>query len=54
MHPIQVPVYRAPEVLVGTFWRYKADIWNLGVLVYFHFYHFSRVLLYTMFGRFGI
>lgn len=28
MHPIQAPVYHAPEVLLGTCWRYSADIWN--------------------------
>ena len=53
MDPIQVPVYRAPEVLLGTFWRYKADIWNLGVLVYFPLLSFLRRSAYTMFGRFG-
>ena len=34
-YPIQPPLYRAPEVLLGTGWSYKADIWNLGVLVCF-------------------
>jgi serine/threonine protein kinase len=32
-HPIQPPLYHAPEVLLGTGWSYSADIWNLGVLV---------------------
>ena len=32
-HPIQPPLYHAPEVLLGTSWTYSADIWNLGVLV---------------------
>ena len=45
MHPIQPPLFHAPEVLLGTSWTYSADIWNLGVLVYFHFYQLSRVLL---------
>jgi len=45
MHPIQPPLFHAPEVLLGTSWMYSADIWNLEVLVYFHFYHLSRVLL---------
>ncbi|CZT46548.1 related to protein kinase [Rhynchosporium secalis] len=34
MHPIQPPLYHAPEVLLGTSWTYSADIWNLGVLIY--------------------
>jgi serine/threonine protein kinase len=33
MHPIQPPLFHAPEVLLGTSWTYSADIWNLGVLV---------------------
>lgn len=45
MHPIQPPLFHAPEVLLGTSWTYSADIWNLGVLVYSHFCHLSRVLL---------
>lgn len=32
-HPIQPPLYHAPEVLLGIPWSYSADIWNLGVLV---------------------
>ena len=32
-HPIQPPLYHAPEVILGTGWTYSADIWNLGVLV---------------------
>ncbi|KAL8861012.1 MAG: hypothetical protein Q9178_002525 [Gyalolechia marmorata] len=31
-HPIQPPLYHAPEVILGTGWTYSADIWNLGVL----------------------
>jgi serine/threonine protein kinase len=38
-YPIQPPLFHAPEVLLGTGWTYSADIWNLGVLVYFHLYH---------------
>lgn len=34
-HPIQPPLFHAPEVLLGTSWTYSADIWNLGVLVCF-------------------
>ena len=34
MHPIQPPLFHAPEVLLGTSWTYSVDIWNLGVLVY--------------------
>ena len=33
LHPIQPPVFHAPEVLLGIGWTYSADIWNLGVLV---------------------
>ncbi|KAI9674409.1 MAG: hypothetical protein M1817_001747 [Caeruleum heppii] len=33
-HSIQAPLYRAPEVLLGHDWTYKADIWNLGVLIW--------------------
>jgi serine/threonine protein kinase len=33
LHPIQPPLYHAPEVLLGTSWTYSADIWNLGILV---------------------
>jgi serine/threonine protein kinase len=32
-HPIQPPLYHAPEVLLGVPWSYSADVWNLGVLV---------------------
>lgn len=32
-HPIQPPLFHAPEVILGTSWSYSADIWNLGVLV---------------------
>ncbi|KAI9857138.1 MAG: hypothetical protein M1813_008629 [Trichoglossum hirsutum] len=45
IHPIQPSLFHTPEVLLGTSWTYSADIWNLGVLVYFHFHHPSRVLL---------
>ncbi|CZT13564.1 uncharacterized protein RAG0_17057 [Rhynchosporium agropyri] len=31
-HPIQPPLYHAPEVLLVVPWSYSADIWNLGVL----------------------
>ncbi|KAI9746888.1 MAG: hypothetical protein M4579_007567, partial [Chaenotheca gracillima] len=34
MHPIQPPIFHAPEVLLGTSWTYSADIWNLGVLIW--------------------
>ncbi|KAL2060824.1 hypothetical protein VTL71DRAFT_8876 [Oculimacula yallundae] len=33
-HPIQPPLYHAPEVLLGVPWSYSADIWNLGVLLF--------------------
>ncbi|KAI9703411.1 MAG: hypothetical protein M1820_005883 [Bogoriella megaspora] len=33
-HPIQPPIFHAPEVLLGTCWTYSADIWNLGVLIW--------------------
>lgn len=32
-HPIQPPLFQAPEVILGVGWSYSADIWNLGVLV---------------------
>ena len=48
MHPIQPPLFHAPEVVLGTSWTYSADIWNLGVLVYFHFFHLSRVCLHDV------
>ena len=35
LHPIQPPLFHAPEVLLGTSWTYSADIWNLGALVLF-------------------
>ncbi|KAH7312829.1 CMGC protein kinase [Rhexocercosporidium sp. MPI-PUGE-AT-0058] len=34
MHPIQPPLFHAPEVILGTSWTYSADIWNLGVLIW--------------------
>ncbi|EEP78461.1 predicted protein [Uncinocarpus reesii 1704] len=34
LHPIQPDVYRAPEVLLGCGWTTKADIWNLGVMLW--------------------
>ena len=37
--PIQPDHYRAPEVIVGAYWTYSADIWNLGVLVCNGSYH---------------
>ncbi|KAI5460903.1 CMGC protein kinase [Mariannaea sp. PMI_226] len=33
-HYIQPNEYRAPEVLLGTGWRYSVDIWNFGVMVW--------------------
>lgn len=33
MYPIQPDYYRAPEVILGCGWDFKADIWNFGVLV---------------------
>ena len=36
-HPIQPPLYHAPEVILCTGGTYSADIWNLGVLVRFSF-----------------
>ena len=47
-HPIQPPVFNAPEVLLGTSWTYSADIWNLGVLVRFSFYHLYRYFAYAV------
>lgn len=33
VYPIQPDYYRAPEVILGCGWDFKADIWNFGVLV---------------------
>jgi hypothetical protein len=33
VYPIQPDHYRAPEVILGCGWDFKADIWNFGVLV---------------------
>ena len=33
VYPIQPDCYRAPEVILGCGWGFKADIWNFGVLV---------------------
>ncbi|KAF7164904.1 hypothetical protein CNMCM5623_009304 [Aspergillus felis] len=32
--PIQPDHYRAPEVILGCGWDFKADIWNFGVLLW--------------------
>ncbi|KAH6712576.1 CMGC protein kinase [Leptodontidium sp. MPI-SDFR-AT-0119] len=34
MHPIQPPLFHAPEVILGTSWTYSADTWNLAVLIW--------------------
>ncbi|OJJ52302.1 hypothetical protein ASPSYDRAFT_164905 [Aspergillus sydowii CBS 593.65] len=34
IYPIQPDYYRAPEVILGCGWDFKADIWNLGVLLW--------------------
>ena len=33
IYPIQPDHYRAPEVILGCGWGFKADIWNFGVMV---------------------
>ncbi|KAF3484187.1 CMGC/SRPK protein kinase [Arthroderma uncinatum] len=33
-YPIQPDYYRAPEVILGCGWDFKADIWNFGVLLW--------------------
>ncbi len=43
LHPIQPPVFHAPEVLLGTSWTYSVDIWNFGVLVYLYFWQKCRI-----------
>ena len=45
LHPIQPPLFHAPEVLLGTSWTYSADIWNIGVLVFINSYHVFGILL---------
>ena len=32
-HAIQPDCFGAPEIILGAGWIYRADIWNLGVLV---------------------
>ncbi|KAJ9209278.1 hypothetical protein DTO166G4_9119 [Paecilomyces variotii] len=34
VYPIQPDPYRAPEVILGCGWDFKADIWNFGVLLW--------------------
>ncbi|KAL4940228.1 hypothetical protein BDV06DRAFT_197124 [Aspergillus oleicola] len=34
IYPIQPDHYRAPEVVLGCGWDFKADIWNFGVLLW--------------------
>ncbi|RDW83600.1 putative serine/threonine-protein kinase [Aspergillus mulundensis] len=34
LYPIQPDYYRAPEVILGCGWDFKADIWNFGVLMW--------------------
>ncbi|KAK2792642.1 hypothetical protein FQN51_001614 [Onygenales sp. PD_10] len=34
IYPIQPDYYRAPEVVLGCGWDFKADIWNFGVLLW--------------------
>ncbi|CAI7625047.1 unnamed protein product [Penicillium palitans] len=34
IYPIQPDHYRAPEVILGCGWDFKADIWNFGVLLW--------------------
>lgn len=35
---IQTIYYRAPEILIGTYFDYKIDIWSLGCVIYEIFY----------------
>ncbi|KAK9367918.1 kinase-like domain-containing protein [Lipomyces kononenkoae] len=34
IYPIQPDHYRAPEVVLGCGWKMRADIWNLGILLW--------------------
>ncbi|KAL4894936.1 kinase-like domain-containing protein [Aspergillus ambiguus] len=34
IYPIQPDFYRAPEIILGCGWDFKADIWNFGVLLW--------------------
>jgi serine/threonine-protein kinase SRPK3 len=33
LHPIQPDNCHAPEVLLGTGWSHRADIWNFGIMM---------------------
>ncbi|KAJ6008373.1 hypothetical protein N7540_012349 [Penicillium herquei] len=34
IYPIQPNYYRAPEIILGCGWDFKADIWNFGVMLW--------------------
>ena len=48
VYPIQPDYYRAPEVILGCGWDFKADIWNFGVLVRLvtAFIRYNRLLIH--------
>ncbi len=56
-HPIQPPLFQAPEVILGTGWSYSADIWNLGVLVSLRLVHllpfYTNLDVLPRFGTFS-
>lgn len=50
---IQPDIYRAPEVILGSRWTAKVDIWNVGVMVdALHLIHSIPMLIET--SRSGI
>ncbi|GES59032.1 protein kinase [Aspergillus terreus] len=50
IYPIQPDYYRAPEVILGCGWDFKADIWDFGVLVLVSFSSVSLMLI-ILFGK---
>lgn len=42
---IQPQMLRAPEVILGASWDFRADIWNVGVLVSAHIHRVKNFVL---------
>lgn len=49
--PIQIPSFRAPEVILDAGWTYSSDIWNLGVMVNYPLQSASSVLVKLTIAR---